>query len=88
MIILGPNKNKGGIAAEIMKKMKGSPSYEDMKSENEEFTSSKPEEVEKDHSNGYDACCEEMMEAVKSSDNSKFKSALKSFVEMMMNESK
>jgi len=78
--------NKKGLVTLIMKRMKGggdmSPSFGSEMPEKSKMKDG----AEMDNETGYDACCEGMIEAVKSGDSKKFKSQLKSFVSMMMDE--
>jgi hypothetical protein len=79
--------DRKGLATLIMKKMSG---HGDLKpnfgsSEHSEVKKS-VEGVEQDYESGYDACCSDMMSAFKSDNPSKLKSALKSFISMVLDE--
>lgn len=71
--------------------MKSSKKGEDM---NHPIMSEKVEEApmkdgaEQDYEYGYDACCDDMIEAFKAGDSRKLKESLKSFMSMMMDEEK
>lgn len=79
MIMMGPKRDKGGVAALISRKLQGKPGdYEEMKESNGEY--------ESDYSHGYDSAMDAFFEAVESKDVSKAKHALKSFVEMCLRE--
>lgn len=83
MIIMGPNKDRGGMVAEIMEKMKSSEgSYEKLKSQNEQMSHSSKDERHE----SVDAAANEIMDALRQSDVSKFQNALKSFIQICMKE--
>lgn len=76
---------KKGFATLIIKRMSGpgemSPSF---------YSEMKPKPMvdgaEQDDDAAYRACCDDMMSAIKSGDSQRLKSAMKSFVSMMMDE--
>lgn len=71
-------KKKGSIAVLISKKIKGSDSYENLKSDNENM---KEEEYD-----GLSAAAEEIIDSLNSKDPKSLKESLKSFIEMCLNE--
>jgi len=75
MMIMDPEKKKSGLVVAIMKKLKDGKQVEE--AEVEEFD--KP-----DYDEGYSASVDEMFDAFKADDKSKFKHALKSFIKMCM----
>lgn len=79
-------KKRGAVVSIIMKKLKGSGDYDSMK---EEVMKPKKMEdgAEVEYSeNGYDSAVEEMMSALEAKNSKGFKSALKSFITLCMNE--
>ena len=85
MIIMGKGPNSGNILEAIKRKMEGKEDYDKLKEHNDKQHS---EPKEDDNSMAYDACCGEIMEAFKSNDQKKLKTALKSMIEMTINEMK
>jgi len=88
MIIMGKNKNSGGMVASIMKKMKsGSTEFDKLKEENANMTHSKYKEgAEQDQKSAMDECVSQTMQALESKDSEKFKSCMKNMVKMIMSE--
>ncbi len=79
-------KKRGAVVSIIMKKLKGSNDYDSMK---EEVMKPKKMEdgAEVEYSeNGYDSAVEEMMSALEAKNSKGFKSALKAFITLCMNE--
>lgn len=84
-----PLKNrKVGTIEYIIKKMKGSDSYDKMKMDNESFGSTDHMMAKQgpdcDHSDGMRMCVDEMMNAVRSNDAQSFQKGLKNFVKLVM----
>ena len=80
--------DKKGLVTLIMKRMKGShrdmsPSYHEYEHAEEAPTK---DGAEQDNSMALESASEDMMEAIKNSDASLFKSALMSFIEMSRDE--
>lgn len=89
MIIMGKKRNNGGALAVIMKKLgQKCPDHESMKEKNTEYMEKVPHQdgAEQDHSSAYDQAADKMMEAFKSQNVSQLKEALKSFIQMAMQE--
>jgi len=81
-MLMKDDKKRQGMVSIIMKKMKGS----DMEQEHRSESSKNEYGEEVDYSQGYEMAVEEMMSAMESKDRSKFKKALKSFIDMCMDE--
>lgn len=80
-------KKRGLIVGLISKKIKGSDSYDNLKSENESYKEVQSKDgAEQDYNDGLEQAADEMIQAMQSKDVKSFKSSLKSFVQMCMDE--
>ncbi len=79
---------KGAVVSYIIKKMNGAESYDRLKEYNEESPEHvlKAEKPQADMKPGYELAVQDMMQAVEQKDTLRFKSALKSFVKMCLQE--
>lgn len=85
MIIMGRSKS-GSMANAIVKKLgKPDSDYESLKRENEsKYEPKEDSSTEKDFKSGLDAAANKMLEAMESKDVPSLKEALRSFIEMAM----
>jgi CRISPR/Cas system CSM-associated protein Csm2 small subunit len=84
---MGDKKNKGLAIASIVRKMNGKEGdYESLKAENADTMKHVPNKdgAEQDSSSGLSACVDKMMESFDSKDKESFKAALRSFIEMVV----
>lgn len=82
-------KDKKGYAISIIKKMKGMDDFYDMKDSNESrMEKMHSDEVEQKDSfkSAQDMAISDLMESLKSDNKEKFKTALKSFINMQMDD--
>jgi len=78
MMMMGPQKDKGGLVIAIMKKMKDH--YNNGKESNEEFV--EQPDVEEDYKHGYGDIVDDIFSAIESKDKEKFGHSLKKFIRL------
>lgn len=74
--------NKKSLVTVIIDKMRNK--GHNMDPEFDQMTA--PNDLETDYEQGYDACCNDMIEAFHQKDHKKLKESLKSFISMIMDE--